>query len=168
MLNILRTRSLIVVLAVVAAAPPAMAQMPKPSQAQVDRMSGPMFGLRGAYDSDAKLWGYGAQARFPIDWNLQFAPSIEAYAAGGKTSVQGNIDFIATGRGGWFYVGGGLAVLKAEGVEARYGANVYPGIDFPSLFDTPLRPFVEARWTFSDGKTPFRLTFGLNFPFGQR
>lgn len=148
--------------------PIARAQQPKPSQEQVDRMSGPMFGLRGAYDFDAKTGGYGMQARFPIDWNLQFAPSIEAYPVNGTTTLQGNLDFIATGRRGFFYVGGGLAVVKTDKVETKYGANLYPGIDLPALFDTPLRPFIEARWTFTDGKTPFRLTFGLNYPFGQR
>lgn len=154
--------------ALAAAAPSAQAQMPKPGQEQVDRMAGPMFGLRGAYDFDAKSGGYGMQARFPIDWNLQFAPSIEAYPVNGTTTLQGNVDFIATGRRGFFYIGGGLAVLKADKVETKYGANIYPGIDLPALFDTPLRPFIEARWTFTDGKTPFRLTFGLNYPFGQR
>ena len=146
----------------------AVAQQPRPTQAQVDRMSGPMFGLRGSYDVDNKLFGYGAQARFPIDWNLQVAPSVEAYSKSGSTLVQGNVDVIATGRGGWFYVGGGLAIIKAQGADAKFGANVYPGVDLPALFDTPLRPFVEARWTFWEGNTPFRLVFGLNFPFGQR
>lgn len=146
----------------------AVAQQPRPTQSQVDRMSGPMIGLRGSYDADNKLFGYGAQARFPIDWNLQVAPSVEAYSTSGSTLVQGNVDLIATGRGGWFYVGGGLAVIKAQGADAKVGANVYPGLDFPALLDTPLRPFVEARWTFWEGNTPFRLVLGLNFPFGQR
>ena len=162
------TPTILAAIATFATAALAHAQMPKPSQEQVDRMSGPMFGLRGAYDFTGKGAGYGLQARFPIDWNLQFAPSLEAFPVHGTTTLQGNVDFIATGRRGFFYIGGGLAVLKADKVETKYGANLYPGIDFPSLFDTPLRPFIEARWTFTDGKTPFRLTFGLNFPFGQR
>ena len=144
------------------------AQQPRPSQAQVDRMSGPLIGLRGSYDFDNKLFGYGAQARFPIDWNLQFAPSLEAYSKSGSTTVQGNVDLIATGRGGWFYVGGGLAIIKPQGTDAKFGANVYPGADLPALFDTPVRPFVEARWTFWEGNTPLRLVFGLNYPFGAR
>ncbi|MBI2796742.1 MAG: hypothetical protein HYX65_08570 [Gemmatimonadetes bacterium] len=163
-----RQRALIAALAALVVVPALQSQLPRPSQAQVDRMSGPMFGLRGVYDGDGRVWGYGAQARFPIDWNLQFAPSVDAYAVNGQASLQGNVDFIATGRRGWFYVGGGLAVARTQGIEARYGANLYPGIDLPSLFDTPLRPFVEARWTFIDGKAPFRLTFGLNFPLGSR
>lgn len=166
---ILRTFRALAALSVLVLLPAtAVAQQPRPTQGQVDRMSGPMFGVRGSYDFDNKVMGYGAQARFPIDWNLQVAPSVEAYSKNGATLVQGNVDLIATGRGGWFYVGGGLAIIKAQGADAKFGANVYPGLDFPALFDTPLRPFVEARWTFWEGNTPFRLVFGLNVPFGQR
>ena len=144
------------------------AQQPRPTQAQVDRMSGPMLGLRGSYDFDNRIMGYGAQARFPIDWNLQFAPSIDAYSKSGASLVQGNLDFIVTGRGGMFYLGGGLAIIKPQSGDAKYGANIYPGIDLPPLFDTPVRPFIEARWTFWEGNAPFRVVFGLNIPLGTR
>ncbi|MBI3790313.1 MAG: hypothetical protein HY275_05490 [Gemmatimonadetes bacterium] len=144
------------------------AQRPRPTQEQVDRMSGPMFGLRGAYDFDSQSGGYGAQVRIPLDWNLQFAPSVEAYSSAGGTTTQGNVDLIATGRRGWFYLGGGLAIIKPPVGDTKYGANLYPGLDLPELLDLPVRPFVEARWTFSDGKNPFRLVVGVNFLFGQR
>ena len=140
----------------------------RPTQAQVDRNAGTMFGVRGGYDVDGKLWNYGVQLRVPVDWYLQFAPSVEAYSAANATTVQGNVDFIALGREGAFFVGGGVAVIKPQGVDAKYGMNVFPGIDFPGLFDTPVKPFVEGRWTFSEGKSPFRLSFGLNYPFGAR
>lgn len=161
-------RALVVLLTLASLPSLAAAQQPRPSQAQVDRMSGPLIGLRGSYDFDNKIGGYGLQARFPIDWNLQFAPSLDAYARNGSTTLQGNVDLIATGRGGWFYVGGGLAIIKAQGLDAKFGANIYPGVDLPALFDTPVRPFVEARWTFWEGNTPFRLVVGLNYPFGAR
>ncbi len=166
---IARIAGAVVVTLVLSGAPVLVrAQQPRPSQAQVERMSGPMIGLRGSYDIDNRLTGFGAQARFPIDWNLQVAPSIDAYARSGSTTVQGNFDLIATGRGGWFYVGGGLAVIKPSSGDAQFGANIYPGIDLPALLDTPVRPFVEARWTFWNGNAPLRVVFGLNYPFGQR
>ena len=161
-------RALVACLALASLPTAGVAQQPRPAQAQVDRMSGPLIGLRGSYDFDNKIAGYGLQARFPIDWNLQFAPSLDAYAKNGSTTLQGNVDLIATGRGGWFYIGGGLAIIKPQGTDAKYGANIYPGVDLPALFDTPVRPFVEARWTFWDGNTPFRFAFGLNYPFGAR
>jgi hypothetical protein len=157
--------------ALLAVATPAVAtaQRPRPSQEQVDRMSGPMFGIRGGYDFDAKLGSYGAQVRIPLDWNLQFAPSVDAITTNGQSTVQGNVDLIATGRKGLFYLGGGLAIIKPPaGGATKYGANIFPGIDLPELLDLPVRPFVEARWTFTDGSTPFRVLFGVNFQFGQR
>ena len=140
----------------------------RPTQLQVDRNAGPMFGIRGGYDIDGKLWNYGVQVRIPVDWSLQFAPSVEAFTVANTTTYQGNVDFIALGRKGAFYVGGGVAAIKSPGTDTKFGMNVFPGIDFGGFFDTPVKPFVEARWTFSDGKSPLRLSFGLNYPFGSR
>ena len=164
-------RVLIALCAVTAAVLPATGgaqQDRRPTQAQVDRNAGTMLGVRGGYDIDGKLWSYGVQLRLPVDWYLQFAPSVEAFSTATATTYQGNVDFIALGRKGAFYVGGGVAVIKAQNADAKYGMNVFPGIDFPGFFDTPVKPFIEGRWTFSEGRSPFRLSFGLNYPFGAR
>lgn len=140
----------------------------RPTQAQVDRNAGPLIGVRGGYDAAARIWNYGVQVRIPVDWSLQFAPSVEASTVLGVTTYQGNVDFIALGRKGAFYVGGGVAAIKSPGSDTKFGMNVFPGIDFGPFFDTPVKPFFEARWTFSEGKAPLRLSFGLNYPFGSR
>lgn len=135
----------------------------------------PSIGLRGGYDFDADAWSLGAQARVPITRKLQFVPSGDAFFGEGATNWQLNAD-LAYGVGplGGIYLGAGLAALNwdADGAggddrSTSVGANTFIGLQAPGI-RLPVRPFVEARWTFVEDASPFRLAVGANFPLGDR
>lgn len=148
---------------------PLAAQGGRPSQLQVERTAGLMLGARATYSADRPdAWGWGGQFRLPLDWNLALEPNVDTWSVKDRAWTQANVDLLALDRRGIFYARLGLAALKAPGGEAKFGANVGVGADLPYLFETPLRPFVEARWTAVDGKAPLRVLIGANVVLGKR
>lgn len=145
------------------------AQGGRPSQLQVERTAGLMLGARAVYSADRPdAVGWGAQFRLPLDWNLALEPSLDAWSVNGRTWTQGNVDLLALDRRGILYLRLGLAAAKAPVGETKLGVNIGLGADLPYLFETPLRPLVEVRWTAVDGKAPFRVLIGANVVLGQR
>lgn len=145
------------------------AQGGRPSQLQVERTAGPQFGLRAVSSTERPDgWGWGAQVRIPIDWNLALEPSADVFNVNGVSWRQFNVDLLALDRRGWLYGRLGVAASAREGLETRYGVNAGVGTDFPFLFETPLRPFAEARWSIIDGNAPLRILLGANITFGKR
>lgn len=145
------------------------AQGGRPSQLQVERTAGLMIGARATYSADRpEAWGWGAQFRLPLDWNLALEPSVDTWSVNGKAWTQGNVDLLALDRRGIFYARLGLAAAKAPVGDTKFGLNAGVGADLPYLFETPLRPFVETRWTAIDGKAPLRVLIGANFVLGKR
>src|SRR5207237_9122274 len=61
---------------------------------------------------------------------------------------------------GFFYLGGGLAILHASG-NTDTGANVFGGWEGRRY--TPVKPFLEARFVFAN-RTSFNVLGGLTFP----
>jgi len=164
----------LVAIAVAAMATPAEAQ--RRARTQFERPTPPAaIGVRGGYDFDAEAWSIGGQASIPIARRIAFLPSGDAYFGDDRTDWQLNADLaLRPGRAGFLYAGGGLALLNrvhddevdAE-AETKVGANVFAGLQAPGR-RLPFRPFAEARWTFVDGDSPFRLAFGANVPLGGR
>lgn len=135
----------------------------------------PAVGMRGGYDFELEAWSIGAQASIPFARRLAFLPSGDAFFGEDRTDWQLNADLaIRLGRAGFLYTGGGLALLNRvyeeagdADAETRTGANAFVGLQTPGR-RLPFRPFVEARWTFVDGESPFRLAFGANVALGGR
>jgi hypothetical protein len=145
------------------------AQRGRASLLQVERTSSAQLGLRAIYSTQGNQdWGYGAQARLPLDWNLSAEPSVDVFSRNGTSTWQANADLLALDRRGWLYVRFGLAMLKQPNIDLKYGVNAGIGTDFPFLLETPLRPFAEARWSVVDGRSPLRVLLGMNFVLGHR
>lgn len=129
-------------------------------------------GLRGGYDFDVEAWSAGAQIGVALRPRLVLAPSGDLFFRDGRTDWQVNGDLVLRPRPhGLIYGGGGVAAVHraSDGAEdeadTRVGANAFVGLSTPGLRRRArVRPFVEARWTFVDGESPFRLAFGLNVP----
>lgn len=147
----------------------AVAQGGRPTQLHIERTASTQIGARAVFSAERPDgWGYGVQARFPVDWNLAFEPSVDVWSINGFSTYQVNADVVAFDRRGWLYGRLGLAYYKPEVVDGRYGLNLGVGSDLPYLFETPLRPFVEARWSIIDGNAPLRLLLGANIALGKR
>lgn len=171
MSNLFRSRPLAALLLAVAVALPtaSSAQGGRPTQLQVERTAGASAGVRAVFSAERPdAWGWGAQIRFPIDWNIAAEPSVDIWSANGHTWWQANADLLALDRRGWFYGRLGLAVAGHHNADTKYGVNFGLGSDLPYLFETPLRPFAEVRWTVVDGNAPLRFLIGANFTFGKR
>lgn len=147
----------------------AAAQGGRPSQLQIERTAGPQAGVRATLSTERPdAWGYGVQLRLPIDWNLAAEPSVDVWSINGHSWWQANADLLAFDRRGWLYGRFGLAVAGHQGHDTKVGVNLGAGVDLPYLFETPLRPFAEARWTVVDGHAPLRVLLGANVTFGKR
>jgi hypothetical protein len=141
----------------------------RPTQLQIERTSAPQVGARATYSTGSPdAWGFGGQLRLPIDWNLAFEPNADWFTRNGTTTWQANADLLALGRRGLMYARLGLAMWKTENVDLEYGLNAGIGADLPYFADLPVRPFVEGRWTFLDGRAPFRVQVGGNIVLGRR
>lgn len=153
---------------------PAEAQR-RDRSARLGRAAGPSpaVGVRGSYDFDAEAWGVGAQASIPLGRRFAFVPSGDAFFGDDRTDWQLNTDLaMRLGRAGFLYAGGGLAVVNrvfedGADAETKLGPNLFAGLQTPGM-RLPVRPFVEARWTFVEDEAPFRLGFGVNVPLGER
>jgi hypothetical protein len=127
----------------------------------------PEIGIRGGYDFEAQEFGLGAQAHISMLNRIKFVPSFDAMF-GDDLHWQLNADL--AGDFNMFYAGAGLGVAARDftgdgEIETRLGPNLMAGIDLGALMPaSPVRPFVEARYTFTPDIRPFRLHFGISYP----
>ena len=126
------------------------------------RVERPGVGARVGYDFDAKHAFLGGQLNFPVGRRWALAPSADFYLGETGTPYRLNVDvrYHPPTAYGLFYFGGGLAILHASG-NTDTGANVFGGWEGRRY--TPVKPFLEARFVFSDN-TSFNILGGLNLP----
>ena len=70
-------------------------------------------------------------------------------------------------RHGPVYAGGGIAFAHPGGGETKTGYNLFAGLNAAADLRAAPRPFLEARWTFVNDTSPFRLVFGFNYQLGD-
>ncbi len=126
------------------------------------RVERPGLGPRLGYDFDAEHTLLGGQVNVPVGRRWALVPSAEFYvgASGTPYRINADLKFHPPTVYGFFYFGGGLAILHAPGTTDT-GANVFAGWEGRRY--APVKPFLEARFVFS-GNTSFNLLGGLNFP----
>lgn len=164
-------------LTVLLAGPTAGAEAQRPprpaARAFILAQPGPSLGVRGGHDFDVDAWSVGAQARVPVVRRLELVPSADLYLGAAPIDWQVNADAaIRLGRLGGLYAGGGLAVLRRDDdddgqASTDVAPNLLAGVRLPGL-RLPVRPFVEARWTFAEADRPFRLAAGIDIPLARR
>jgi len=122
----------------------------------------PAVGARIGYDFDLNAMFLGGQFEFPVARRLRLVPSLELYPGVTGTPYRANIDLKVhpATRYGFFYFGGGLAILHASG-NSDTGVNGFAGWEGRRL--RPFRPFLEGKLVFASS-TSFNLLGGLNFP----
>ena len=130
--------------------------------AAADGAPPPAVGARVGYDFDANHLFLGGQFEFPVARRLRLVPSLEVYPGVSGTPYRANIDLKVhpATRYGFFYFGGGLAILHASG-NSNTGVNGFAGWEGRRL--RPFRPFLEGKFVFANN-TSFNLLGGLNFP----
>lgn len=161
------TRALIALLAL------AFALLPEAAHAQRRGSSGGLLqgpieaGLRAGRDFENHAWSSGAVARIPVGKRLELRPSGDLFfPKGGKTGWQANGDAdILFGPGGTVYGGGGIAFTHLNGDKTRTGYNLFFGL-IGAPAEARYKPFLEFRWTFVDGTSPFRLVGGVTRRIG--
>jgi len=126
------------------------------------------LGLRPGYDFDIDAWSFGAQLRLALGpgGRIQIIPSGDLFFVDGNTDWQINIDAALRDRGA-MYFGGGLAIANRDFAgtgdeDTKYGGNLFAGLKI-RMRRSPVRPYIEGRWTFIEEENPFRLVVGLNF-----
>jgi hypothetical protein len=126
------------------------------------------LGLRPGYDFDIDAWSFGAQLRLALGpgGRIQIIPSGDLYFFDGNTDWQINVDAALRDRGA-MYFGGGLAITNRDFTgtgdeDTKYGGNLLAGLKI-RMRRSPVRPYIEGRWTFIEEENPFRLVVGLNF-----
>lgn len=127
---------------------------------RVVRDPAPEIGPRVGYDFHYDDWSVGGQLRVPSRV-LETLVSGDAYFSEATHPWQLNLDLvIRLGRFGSLYAGGGIGIFHAGTTDA--GPDVLVGLHPPARGTARLVPYAEGRWTFLDGRTPFRLVFGIN------
>ena len=129
----------------------------------------PAIGVRVGRDFDADVWSVGGQLRFSLPFlpGMELTPSGDVFLPDDGADWQLNLDVVLRpGRVSLFYAGGGVAVMRDDFFvpnvsRTEIGYNLLIGLQIP-VRRAPLRPFVEARWTFIEGFDPFRLVAGVN------
>lgn len=152
-----------------------MGLMLVPSEAAAQRrgrssgfVQGPIeAGIRAGRDFENHAWSIGGLARIPVGRRLEVRPSADAFfPKGGKTGWQANGDAdIMFGPGGTVYGGGGIAFVHLNGDKTRTGYNIFFGL-IGAPAESPNKPFLEFRWTFVNGTSPFRLVGGFTRRLG--
>lgn len=124
-------------------------------------------GPRGGRDFENHAWSLGALARLPAADKLEIRPSADVFfPKHGKTGWQANGDAdIKFGPGGSVYGGGGIAFVHLGGDKTRTGYNLFFGL-IAAQPEAATKPFLEFRWTFVDGTSPFRLVGGFTRRLG--
>ena len=137
-----------------------------------DWTSGPVeFGVRGGHSFDERVASAGAQLRVPLLRQLLIVPSGDVFLgdeAESEWQLNGDLALSPDELGG-LYAGIGVAFASQdpdgdEDEEVETGYNLFAGLAGSSLFDARLKPFVEARWTYLEDFSPFRLALGINVP----
>jgi hypothetical protein len=130
--------------------------------------AGPIdVGARVGRDFENHAWSAGILARIPAGDRLELRPSGDAFfPKDRKTGWQANGDAdILFGPGRTVYGGGGIAFVHLDGDKTRTGYNAFFGFTAPP--ETPgWKPFIEARWTFVNHTSPFRLVAGVTRRIG--
>lgn len=129
----------------------------------------PAIGVRVGRDFDADVWSLGGQLRFSLPFlpGIELMPSGDIFLPDDGADWQLSLDAVLRpGRVSLIYAGGGVAVMRDDffvpnAPRTEVGYNLLVGLQVP-VRRIPLRPFVEARWTFIKGFTPFRLVMGVN------
>jgi len=126
------------------------------------RVERPGIGPRLGYDFDVDHAVLGGQFNFPVGRRWALVPSADFYLGVNGTPYRINADlkFHPPTVYGFFYFGGGLALLHASG-NTDTGANVFAGLEGRRYL--PVKPFLEARFVFSNA-TSFNILGGINFP----
>ena len=145
---------------------------PAAASAQARRGSslirGPIaLGPRVGRDFENHAWSVGGQVTVPVGTNLELRPSGDLFfPKDGDTGWQANGDAaFHIGSGKRFYAGAGIAFAHPGGGETKTGYNLFGGLSAdPTLSRTT--PFLEARWTFVNDTSPFRLALGFNYRLG--
>jgi hypothetical protein len=129
---------------------------------------GPLaLGPRVGRDFENHAWSVGGQVSIPVGTNLELRPSGDVFfPKDGDTGWQANGDAaFQIGSARRIYAGGGIAFAHPGGGETKTGYNLFAGVSADrSLSRTT--PFLEARWTFVNDTSPFRLALGFNYRLG--
>ena len=161
-----RGAAVVVLLALLFAPPPAAAQRRGGTGGLIH---GPIsLGPRLGRDFENHAWSVGAQVSVPVGTNLELRPSGDLFfPRDGETGWQANGDAaIRIGKGGGLFAGGGIAFAHPGGGETKTGYNLFFGLSTAAPSEQ-LKPFGEARWTFVNDTSPFRLVFGFNYRLGR-
>jgi hypothetical protein len=126
------------------------------------RAERPGVGLRFGHDFDADHAFLGGQFNFPVGRRWALVPSADFYVGVNGTPYRLNVDlkFHPRTAYGFFYFGGGLAMLRARGTTDT-GVNAFGG--WESRRYNPVKPFLEGRFVFS-GNASSNVLAGINFP----
>jgi hypothetical protein len=120
-------------------------------------------GPRVGRDFGNKTWLVGGQVQVPVGERLELRPSGDLlFRKGERMGWQVNGDgAIHFGQGGGLYAGGGIAFARLAGdADTETGYNLFVGLSTAAP-DEPTKGFVEFRWTFLDGTSPFRIALGF-------
>ncbi len=131
-------------------------------------IQGPIeVGPRAGRDFENHAWSLGAVGRLPLGQKLELRPSADVFfPRHDKTGWQANGDAdIKFGPGGTVYGGGGVAFVHLGDDRTRVGYNLFFGL-IPAQAESRWQPFVEFRWTFVNGTSPFRLVAGFTRRLG--
>ena len=129
------------------------------------------FGVRGGHSFEDRVASAGAQLRIPLLRQLLILPSGDVFLgdeAESEWQLNGDLAVNPDELGGLY---GGLGVAftdqdpDGDGEdEVETGYNIFAGLSGRSLFEARVEPFVEARWTYLEDFSPFRLVLGINVP----
>ena len=129
---------------------------------------GPLsVGPRAGRDFENHAWSLGGQISLPVGENLELRPSGDFFfPKDGDTGWQINGDAaFHIGKNRSIYGGGGIAFAHPGGGDTKTGYNLFAGVMAdPRLSHTT--PCLEARWTFVNDTSPFRLVLGFNYRLG--
>ena len=163
---------LLVLCSTVAQGADAQRRRPAPRNDPFGWGGGPVeFGVRGGHSFEERVASAGAQLRIPLLRQLVIVPNGDVFLgddAESEWQVNGDLAVSPDELGG-LYGGIGVALVshdsEADGEDdVDTGYNLFAGLSGRSLFEARVAPFVEARWTYLDDFSPFRLNLGINVP----
>ena len=143
-----------------------------PQRDRFDWTAGPVeFGVRAGHSFDEEVGSAGTQLRFPLVRQLLIVPSGDVFFGDDALSEwQLNADLaVRPDELGGLYGGGGAAFVNHDpdgddDNEVETGYNLFAGLDGRSMLESRVVPFVEARWTYLEDTSLFRVAAGINVP----